>query len=464
MLACSVMPAASIPCFVTCPAGLEEVLAGELRGPRIRAEEVSPGASGVAFRGDRGTVHRANLWLRTGIRVLEPLARGRARDPDELYAFARTVDWPERMDLAQTFSVEARVRDSGITHSKYASLRVKDALCDAFREREQGRRPNVRVHGADLPLFLSVFRDRATIYRDTSGETLHKRGYRDALHKSSLSEVVAAAMLRMADWRGDGLLVDPMCGAGTIAIEAALIRADKAPGLLRARAGFPFERWPDHDPADWRDAVAEAEQAAGEGASRTTGPARIFAADAHGGALSLAIRDARRAGVADLVHFARSGVADLRLPERPAVVVTNPPWGERLTGPGVEAAWADLRRFLKERCAPGTAWILSGSSEITRHLGLKAARKIPVRIGKVDARILRYDILPPRDGKKPSALRPRIEEAWRRAERRTARGHSTPSRPRGVKPPRETHRPGQRAEPRRRDSGHGSEGRSGRER
>ncbi len=295
------------------------------------------------------------------------------------------------MGLDQTFSVEARVRDSEITHSKYAALRVKDALCDQFREKKKGRRPNVKVHGADLPIFVTVYRNRVTIYRDWSGETLHKRGYRDAMHKSSLNETVAAGMLALAGYDSERALVDPMCGAGTIAIEAALLATHRAPGLFRAEGTFPFERWPDFDAKAWNAVRDEARSKATPASSL-----RIAANDVHPGALGLARRDAARAGVAEAIRFSKSDIADYAPPFRPDVVVVNPPWGERLDPANLEASWKGLRVFLKEHCAPGDAWVLSGNADATKSMGLRASQKIPLRIGKVDARILRYEILPPR--------------------------------------------------------------------
>jgi len=371
--------------FVTCAKGLEEVVAGELRSPRIGASNVRPGASGVDFDGSWRVGFRANLWLRAGIRVLVELVRGRAASPDDLYALACTVPWPRWMRLPQTFSVEARVRDSEITHSKYAALRVKDALCDVFREATRGERPSVDTEAADLPLFVSVFRDEAVLYRDMSGTTLHKRGYRDVMHKSSLNETVAAGMLLLSGWDGTTPVADPMCGAGTLVIEAALLALDRAPGLMRRR--FPFEGWPDFDARIWQACREEARRAA-----RKDLPFRIEGNDRHAGALSLARRDAAAAGVAPFVRLVEGEARDFAPGATPSHVFVNPPWGERLGDADLEEPYRQLRHFLKTRCAGAQAWILSGSVGPTRFLGMRAARKFPVRIGKVEARILRYDV------------------------------------------------------------------------
>jgi len=242
--------------FATCAHGLEEVLADELRDERIGASDVRTGASGVHFTGKMEIGYRANLWVRTAIRVLDHMGHAPAPNPDRLYAWARSLPWERFMSVDQTLSVDARVRDSKITHSRYAAFRIKDAICDRFRD-QLGRRPDVDPTSADLPLFLYVYKNESTLYRDLSGQTLHKRGYRGAMHKSSLNECLAAGLVRLSGWDGRSDLLDPMCGSGTIAIEAALIALDRAPGLLR-KTPFPFECWPEFDRKRWGELRAEA--------------------------------------------------------------------------------------------------------------------------------------------------------------------------------------------------------------
>lgn len=370
--------------FATCARGLEGVVATELEDPRIGAASVTEGSSGVYFTGTPATGYRANLWLRSGVRVLAEHARANVRGPEELYTWARALPWTKLLRAEQTFSVEARVWDSAVTHSKYAALRIKDALCDSFRDKT-GARPDVDVHRADLPLFLYLFKDQATLYRDLSGTTLHKRGYRDALHKSSLNECVVAAALQITGWHGQHALLDPMCGSGTFGIEAALIALNRAPGLARER--WPFESWPDFDAQAWREAKKEARAAA-----RETIDAPIFLNDVHRGAVSLARKDAAAAGVDRFIEFANSDVAEYVPPAVPGTVITNPPWGERLKSEDPSEPWRKLGRFLKDRCRPSTAWIFSGNAELTRHLGMKADRRYPVMLGKTDCRLLKYEI------------------------------------------------------------------------
>ncbi len=374
----------SIPYFATCAKGLEPVLEQELGQECIGAQQIKIGASGVYFTGDPGVGYRACLWSRCGVRVLSELARARVSTPDDLYQWACTIRWQKRMKLSQTFSVEARVWDSDITHSKYAALRIKDALCDAFRK-QTGERPNVNVAEADLPLFLYIYRNEAILYRDLSGTTLHKRGYRGPLHKSSLNEAVAAGIILLSQWDRCSPLVDPMCGSGTFAIEAALIALNRAPGLQRKR--FPFESWPDFEPDIWKTCKAQAQAGALESL-----PFMIGANDHHAGALSLAKRDAQAAGVSNCITFSNADITEYQPKQTPTMVITNPPWGQRLQPDDLARPWKGLGDFLKSHCDGASAMILSGSKEATRHLRLKASKKFPLRHGKLDCRVLRYEI------------------------------------------------------------------------
>jgi putative N6-adenine-specific DNA methylase len=367
--------------FAACTLGVEEALAGELRALGAGAPEVRPG--GVTFAGDVRLGYAANLWLRSAIYVQEEALRGPARSPEELYALVRGMDWSALLRVEQTLSVDAAVRDSRITHSKYAALKVKDAIVDQFRERT-GRRPSVDVEAADLPLKLVIRRDEAVLYRNLSGAPLHKRGWRPALVRSPLNEATAAGLLLLTGWDRRSPLADPMCGSGTFLIEAALLAADMAPG---ARRVFPFETWPDFDAPAWQALRADAERRA-----QPSLPFVLEGADRHDGALALARRSAAAAGVAALVRFTRAQARDWAPAVPPRVVVVNPPYGERLgEGEDLVQSWRDLGSFL-HRCQGATAWVLSGNPELTRHLGLRASRKLVVRNGPIDCRWLRYDV------------------------------------------------------------------------
>jgi len=370
--------------FATGHKGLENALCTELQAGEIGAENVRPGSSGAWFSGDLSVGYRACLWLRSGIRVLEEVARGQTLGSEELYDWAAALDWSAWLDLKRTFSIEARVWDSAITHSKFAALRVKDALCDSFRGR-CGQRPSVDTEGADVPFFLYLYRDEAVLYRDLAGTTLHKRGYRDALHKSSLNEALAAGILIHAAYDGSGSLADPMCGAGTFAIEAAMMATHRAPGLLRK--SFPFMQWPDFERTRWKDCRGRAFSHA-----RFELGTPILANDGHPGALSLARKDASAAGVSEFIHFAQADIAELAPPVTPRIVCVNPPWGKRLDGPGVAETWRKLGRFLRGHCAGASAWVLTGNRSLSRELDLEPTDTLALRTGKVECWVLRYDL------------------------------------------------------------------------
>src|SRR5438105_8366915 len=214
--------------FATCARGLESVLAEELRA--LKAAAVEPGRGGVHFAGDQAILYQANLWLRTAIRVLWPILERQVNSPEELYEAVRSVDWSQYLTPEHTLAVDCNVRDSHLTHSKYAALRTKDAICDQFVER-CGRRPSVDVEGPMVGLNLHVYRDRATLSLDSSGLSLHKRGYRPILTKAPLNEALAAALVLMTGWKGDRPFVDPLCGSGVLPIEAAWPALNRPPGL-----------------------------------------------------------------------------------------------------------------------------------------------------------------------------------------------------------------------------------------
>jgi len=372
----------------TCTLGLEQVLAGELAA--LGARQVAPRRGGVRFAGDPSLAARACLWLRSATRVRQQLAAFGVATADDLYAGAAAVPWERMIGSDDTIAVDASVRDAVLRHSGYAGLKVKDAIVDRVRERE-GRRPDVDRERPALAVKLVLQRDRARLYRDLSGESLHKRGYRPAQVRGPLNEATAAGLLLLAGWDGTRALLDPMCGSGTFVIEAAWIALDRAPGLTRP---FAAERWRDHDAALWARARAEAEQRA-----RASLDVPIGGADAHAGALAIARAAAGRAGVASLVRLVESDVERLEPPVAPGFVITNPPYGERLgEGAALERTWRALGTFLKRRCDGARAHVLSGDPALSRHLRLRASRRWPVRNAGIDCRLLRYEIRAPRAG------------------------------------------------------------------
>lgn len=368
--------------FAPCVLGLEEVLLAEIEA--LGADWCKRQPGGVSFGGDRRLGYTANLWSRVAIRIQEKLFQGRVRDDRELYALVQRIDWSRHMTLENTLAVDASVRDSGITHSKYAALKTKDAVVDQFRDRT-GKRPNVDTSAPDLPIKVVVLQNTATIYRNMSGDSLHKRGWRPIQVKSPLNEATAAGLLVLSRWDRQSPIVDPMCGSGTFLIEAAHLALDRAPGLARM---FAFETWPDFDTDLWDELRGDALARA-----RTELPFPIEGADRHSGAISLAEKGAAAAEVEGVVNFSVTNARDFAPATPPAHVVVNPPYGQRLgAGDDLEDTWVSLGNFLHQRCRGAVAHVLSGNPTLPRLLGLRASRKMPVMNGPIDCRWIRYEI------------------------------------------------------------------------
>jgi len=370
--------------YATCALGLEQVLATELRA--LGAGHVEPQRGRVRFLGPLTTGYAACLWLRSASRVQEQLFRDRpASSREALYEAVRGFDWRPVVGSGNTLAVSAAVRASRARDSRFAALVVKDAIVDQLRDRS-GSRPDVDPDDPDVPIRVVITQDRATVLRDLGGGSLHRRGWRQVQVKSPLNEAVAAGLLLLTGWDGSEPLYDPMCGSATFLVEAVHLACDRAPGLRRP---FAFQRWLDHEAQAWRDLheTALARHAKGKKRGREL---RVAGADQHGGALGIARRSLAAAGVREVVQLQQQAVADNAPPFAPGLVVCNPPWGLRVGDQ--QAAWTDLGRFLKTRCAGATAWLLSGDAALTRPLRLKAAQRHPIRIGPVDARWIRYEL------------------------------------------------------------------------
>ncbi len=370
-----------------CPRGLEEVLAAEITD--LGGQKVGVERGGVRFSGSAKTGYAVALWSRVASRVLEELARGHVNDLDEVYALARTVDWRRTLRPGQTLAVRGTANSRLVDNTHYLALRVKDAVVDQVRD-DTGSRPDVDTDAPDLPLHVHVKDTVATVSRDLAGIPLAKRGYREGgQHKSPLNEALAAGLLLLSDWDRNSPLADPLCGSATLLIEAAFIAGDRAPGLGRS---FAFERWADRDRNGW-EALQHDANARWE-AGRPAIPA-LYGNDRHAGALSLGRRNLARAGLEGRIRLFEGPVGAWEPPEVPRVVVTNPPYGERLDGDlpdDLQNTWYTLGRFLKDHCPGSDAWVLAGNPDVTRHLHLKAERKIPVWNGSIECRWLHYRI------------------------------------------------------------------------
>jgi putative N6-adenine-specific DNA methylase len=370
--------------FATCARGLELVLADELRA--LDAQNVEPGRGGTAFEGDTGLLYRANLWLRTAIRVLKPILEADVVSPDDLYGAVRGLDWAQYMTPDHTLAVDANVRDSHITHSRYAALRVKDAICDQFVE-HVGRRPSVDVDEPMIGLNLHIYRDHAVLSLDSSGESLHKRGYRPVLTRAPLNEALAAAIVLMTGWRGDVPFIDPMCGSGVLPIEAAWLALRRPPGLTRRR--FGFQGWMDFDVRLWTSLRDEARRGV---LNRL--PAPILGSDIRRDAVASARGNARAAGIGHLAHFEVKDVREFQPPDGPpGIIVCNPPYGERIgEEKELKPLYRSLGEVLYQRCVGWRAFVFTGNARLARELDMKPARAIPLMNGKIACELLEFHV------------------------------------------------------------------------
>ncbi len=370
--------------FATCARGIEPVLAGELRD--LGAADIEVGRGGVHFAGDQALLYRANLWLRTAIRVLRPIHQATVTSPEELYDAVQTVDWSRYLTPDHTLAVDCNVRDSQITHSKYAALKTKDAICDQFVAC-RGRRPSVDVDQPMVGLNLHIYRDEAVLSLDSSGESLHKRGYRPILTKAPLNEALAAALVLLTGWKGDTPFDDPLCGSGTLPIEAAWIAVRRPPGLTRRL--FGFQGWMDFDIKLWTELRDEARR----GVLKQL-PAPILGSDVRRDAVAFAVSNARAAGIGHLLHFEVKDLRDFRPPPGPpGTILCNPPYGERIgEEKELKGLYKTLGEIFREHCAGWQTFVFTGNAALARQIGLTPAEQVPLFNGKIPCRLLKFEL------------------------------------------------------------------------
>ncbi len=410
-----------MPCYFAIAArGVELVTAAELT--RLGAHDVKPAVGGVSFEGDLALLYRAVLGLRTATRILRPLREFAAVNPEMLYSQTRRVRWEDYLDPRKTLAVyatiegassarppaanvapaagrrgprvtpdrrgERRPAPAGINHSQFAALKIKDAIVDRLR-REQGARPDVDTQNPDIRVQAHFAGGRCTLSLDACGASLHERGYRLKTTMAPLKETLAAAIIELSEWQGATPLLDPMCGSGTLVIEAALKALRIAPGLLRTN--FACQRWPDYDGAVWSQIEQEA-----RGAILRTPPAIIEGSDIDPRAIDTAIENARRAGVTHAVKFEVRGIDATHAPAgEPGIIVVNPPYGTRMGEVDeLEGLYRQLGELWKERFPGWTAFLLAGNPALAREVELVAAQKFKLFNGGLDCKLLRFDIAP----------------------------------------------------------------------
>ncbi|NOZ94743.1 MAG: RNA methyltransferase [Acidobacteria bacterium] len=364
----------------TCSLGFEETVAEELRA--LGVDNPVPRRGSVAFRGGLREICSANLSLRTAIRIFLPLAKGPAAGRRSLYELTAGISWENLIAPGATFAVAVVGRAPGLEHSGFSALVVKDAIVDRIRG-HRGNRPDVDRRKPDVGVHVHLASGRATISLDATGEPLSHRGYRYSGGDAPLAETLAAGLLLLAGYDGSRPFLDPMCGSGTLAAEAALIASRTAPGLRRS---FAFERWPFHDPAELDAARHQAAR------QRREPPQPIVASDLDGRAVARTRKNLERAGMTRYCRVFRRSVTALELPGPDTLIVTNPPYGERIGDTEqLRPLYKEIGDALKSRAAGATAWLLVGNRELAA-IGLRASRRIRVFNGPIECRFLRFDL------------------------------------------------------------------------
>ena len=360
--------------------GLEPVLAKELT--QLGANDVQIGRRMVSFTGDKEMMYRANFQLHTAIRILKPISHFKARSADEVYEEVKKIDWTDYLGNDKTFAVDAVVFSEEFRHSKFVSYKVKDAIVDQFREKT-GSRPNISITNPDIRLNMHIAEDHCTLSLDSSGESLHRRGYRQESVEAPLNEVLAAGMILLTGWQGETDFIDPMCGSGTLLIEAALIARNMAPGLFRKE--YAFEKWTDFD-ADLFDRIYNDDSQEREFSHR------IYGYDVDIKAVNTARMNVKAAGLTRDITVEERDFKDFTQPAEKSIIVTNPPYGERISTPDLLGTYRMMGERLKHQFTGNDAWILSYREECFEQIALKPSIKIPLFNGSLECEFRKYSM------------------------------------------------------------------------
>ncbi|MBP0001204.1 MAG: RNA methyltransferase [Cyanobacteria bacterium SID2] len=369
--------------FATVARGLESIAARELEG--LGAQSVRPEFAGVAFEGDRTLLYRVNLWARTIFRVLVPMAEFRCTSPEMLYREVYAIEWEHYLSPDHTLAVDCTGRNEQLNHTHFSALQVKNAVVDRQRDRF-GTRSSVDVATPDLRLNLHIHRERAVLSLDSSGNSLHRRGYRPAVGSAPLKETLAAAILEMAGYSPDLPFLDPMCGSGTLPLEAAMKAANVAPGLFRNR--FGFETWRDFDVRSWQQLKQEARDA-----RQSELPAFVGGSDRDANVLEQAKTNAEFCGFSEAISFRCIDVRHLEAPFDRGLLICNPPYGDRLGDrQQLGTFYKQLGDTFKHGFKGWTAYVLTGSKDLAKRVGLRPSRRIPVSNGGLNCTLLEYEL------------------------------------------------------------------------
>lgn len=360
--------------------GLEEVLARELVD--LGANDVQIQRRAVSFTGDKALLYKTNLHCRTASRILKPILTFEASDADEVYEKIKDFNWNNYLNVDSTFAIDSTVYSEQFRHSKFVTYRVKDAIVDYFTEK-YNRRPTVSVSNPQLMINIHISHKRCTLSLDSSGESLHKRGYRVAQTEAPINECLAAGMLLLAGWNGKSDFIDPMCGSGTLLIEAGLIALNIPPGIYRKE--FAFEKWNDFDEELF-------DQLYNDDSYERPFDFRIYGSDISPSAIGIAKENIKAAGLSNFIDLKISPLQKLEPVAGNYLLVTNPPYGERITSNNIYKLYEDIGNMLKHKFAGSTAWVISSHDECLKKIGLKPAKRIKLLNGSLDCLYCCYEI------------------------------------------------------------------------
>ena len=364
--------------------GLEEVLANELK--KLGAREVEEHNRAVSFVGDKGMMYKANLCLRTALRILVPIHQFEVTGEASLYDRIKEIDWEQYMDVDDTLAIDCTLNTHLFNHSQYISQKTKDAIADRFREK-YNKRPSVSLDKPTVRIQIHVYNTTCSVALDSSGESLHKRGYRDKTNLAPINEVLAAGLVLLTGWTKHNTFIDPMCGSGTILIEAALFAANIPPGYYRE--DFGFMRWKKHlafDEVLWNTIYDAAI------AKISTEVPKILGGEISHNVARKGKENVKLAKVEDMVHIRECDIKDFEAPEGSGVVIINPPYGERMDKDDINALYKSIGDTFKQRFAGYDCWIISSNFDALKQIGLRPSRKITVYNGQLECRFMKYEM------------------------------------------------------------------------
>ena len=360
--------------------GLEDVLAEELTV--LKAVDVQIGRRMVSFRGDKAMMYKANVHCRTALRILKPLLHFKADNAETVYAEVKKIEWDAYFSTKQTFAIDAVIYSESFNHSKFVAYRTKDAIVDYFNEKT-GERPSVRINNPDMYIHIHISHHDCTISLDSSGESLHKRGYRIEQGDAPLNETLAAGMILKTGWRGESNFVDPMCGSGTLLIEAAMIALNLPPGLYRKE--YAFEHWNDFDRSLF-DEVCQ------DDANEREFAFKCYGSDISPAAIGIATKNIQNAGLSRYIELKVLPFQQITKAPKSGILVTNPPYGERISATDITNLYAMIGERLKHVFSGYQAWIISNKSEFFDSIALRPNRKMKLMNGKLECEYRCYEL------------------------------------------------------------------------